>query len=170
MTTYPKCAQCGADKDGMRLSGANISYFCRECRKVYAKEYRRLPHVKAIFKAGTKKWRDANPEKQREIQRLDARKYRLSLRQRVLKAYGGDRPSCKCCGESIVDFLAVDHIDGNGAAHRRELGGTGTVFYAWLVKNNFPNGFRLLCHNCNFARSRNGGVCPHEIMRARVAS
>lgn len=68
-----------------------------------------------------------------------------------------------------MDFLAIDHVEGNGAAHRRELGGTGTVFYAWLVKNNFPKEFQILCHNCNFAKFRNGGVCPHQREKEKVA-
>jgi hypothetical protein len=169
MTMLPKCDRCGSDKDGMRLSGARVSYFCRECKREYAKSYSRRPASVINQKKSTKKWRALNPEVYREIRRQDGRKYRLMLRQRVLLAYGGEKPRCACCGESIPDFLAIDHIDGNGAKHRREIGGTGTAFYAWLVRNNYPKDFQILCNNCNIAKFRNGGVCPHVLLRVEVA-
>jgi hypothetical protein len=31
----------------------------------------------------------------------------------------------------------------------------------WLRKNGFPKGFRVLCHNCNFAHGHYG-YCPHK--------
>jgi hypothetical protein len=38
------------------------------------------------------------------------------------------------------------------------------ALYRWLVKNNFPKEFQILCHNCNFAKFRLG-TCPHETAR-----
>jgi hypothetical protein len=35
---------------------------------------------------------------------------------------------------------------------------------AWLVKNKFPGGFQVLCHNCNYAKARSGR-CPHQVVR-----
>jgi len=40
-----------------------------------------------------------------------------------------------------------------------------TKFYRWLVENDFPEGFQILCHNCNFAKSHNPGGCPHAADR-----
>ena len=78
----------------------------------------------------------------------------------ALLAYSnGGKPACTCCGETTPLFLALDHIDGGGHRHRMETGGGG--FYVWLRKNNYPEGFRLLCHNCNLGRQLNGGTCPH---------
>jgi len=78
-------------------------------------------------------------------------------RMEVLLSYGGE---CACCGENRYEFLGIDHIDGNGAQHRRDekLRG-GYAFYHWLIKNNLPEGFRVLCHNCNFSRGHLG-YCP----------
>lgn len=97
--------------------------------------------------------RDAALEKKR-------RAARLKERRAVLQAYGGEHPSCSCCGEGIMQFLALDHIDGGGRKHRQETGGGG--FYTWIRKNNYPPIFRILCHNCNHGRFLNGGHCPHE--------
>lgn len=95
--------------------------------------------------------------------RKQIRSAQVKLRARVLAAYGG--PCCACCGETTVEFLQIDHINQDGAAHRRSLGiASGTAFYCWLQRNGFPPGYQVLCANCNFARGRHG-TCPHE--RAR---
>lgn len=85
---------------------------------------------------------------------------RRDERMRLLQAYSGPVPACSCCGEKELLFLAIDHIDGGGHQQRQQTGGGG--FYTWLRKNNYPAGFRVLCHNCNFGRQLNGGRCPHE--------
>jgi hypothetical protein len=69
-------------------------------------------------------------------------------------------PSCVCCGESVVQFLSLDHINGGGNKHRKEVG-TGIGFYRWLKRNNFPEGFQTMCHNCNQAKWAYG-ACPHD--------
>jgi hypothetical protein len=79
-------------------------------------------------------------------------------RDKVFEAYGGYH--CVCCGESEPVFLEIDHINDDGAAHRRAIGGAGS-FYNWLIKNNFPPGFQVLCANCN--RAKRFGVCPHQL-------
>ena len=32
----------------------------------------------------------------------------------------------------------------------------------WIIKNNFPKGFQVLCSNCNFAKGlkKNNNKCP----------
>ncbi len=85
-----------------------------------------------------------------------------NLRKQILAAYGG---ACKCCGETIPEFLQVDHINGGGCAHRRELAKAKTTFYQWLRANNFPQeGFQILCANCNRAKGQYG-TCPHQRTR-----
>lgn len=55
----------------------------------------------------------------------------------------------------------MDHIDGAGREHRREIGQGANALYRWLAKNGYPDGFRVLCHNCNSARGFYG-YCPHN--------
>lgn len=99
-----------------------------------------------------------------------ARERRQRLKMDVFNAYGG--PRCACCGEDHAEFLTIDHIDQNGAQHRRSLQSElawapvrgsmcGATFYLWLKKNNYPSGFRVLCFNCNFAIGH-FGKCPHQ--------
>lgn len=86
-------------------------------------------------------------------------------------AYGGY--VCVCCGESEKMFLTLDHIDSDGAAHRKEVFGTNERgglragdMYRHLKRKGFPPGFQVLCFNCNCGRQRNKGVCPHQNQQA----
>jgi hypothetical protein len=101
------------------------------------------------------KYRDENRERRRIQVRIKYRKYR----RLVINHYGG---SCACCGESNMEFLAVDHINGGGNKHRTELGrSVARHFYRWLKKHGFPDGYRVLCHNCNQSIGLYG-YCPHK--------
>jgi hypothetical protein len=94
-----------------------------------------------------------------------AKAKREKLRKECLHAYGH---ACACCGECQAEFLAIDHTNGDGAAHRREIGNQGGTIYGWLKSHGFPQDrFRCLCHNCNLARAFYG-YCPHE--RERVTN
>jgi hypothetical protein len=75
----------------------------------------------------------------------------------VIGYYGG---KCACCGQSELIYLTIDHINGGGNAHAREIG-RGVALYRWLRRYGFPEGFQVLCANCNHGRARNGGICPH---------
>jgi hypothetical protein len=85
-------------------------------------------------------------------------------RRRILCVihYGGDPPKCACCGESRIEFLTIDH---HGIApdkrHR-----SGDNLYRWLIRSNFPEGFRVLCMNCNHYIGHYGW-CPHELEKKR---
>jgi len=83
-------------------------------------------------------------------------KYRKSLRGRVFAHYG---EACACCGEDTPLFLTIDHVNNDGADHRREI---GRRLYGWLVSHGFPEGYQTLCYNCNSGKHLNGGKCPHE--------
>jgi hypothetical protein len=78
-------------------------------------------------------------------------------KQQVFAAYGG--AICKCCGETLQLLLTLDHINNDGAEERKRL--NRKSLYGWLVLNNFPPGYVVLCFNCNIGKSLNGGICPH---------
>lgn len=75
-------------------------------------------------------------------------------REHILQHYGGQ---CCCCGEARYEFLAIDHLEGGGNQHRKQI---GNKIYRWLRRNNLPEGFQVLCHNCNMAKGFYG-QCPH---------
>ena len=127
-------------------------YDSRPERKAYFKKYQQLPK----YKAGQKEHAD-------------------NIRLKVLQYYSkhlskSDIPCCRCCGEkSHIGFLALDHIAGRKEMDSEsglvKLGYSSsmvkTVLSNWIIKNNFPKGFQILCHNCNQAKAVYG-KCPHE--------
>lgn len=91
--------------------------------------------------------------------------YRAQNRLDALIAYGGPTPTCSCpgCDESRLPFLTIDHINHGGRKHRQEVHGpTGGAIFLWLKKHKYPDGYRVMCYNCNVARR--DGQCPvHSI-------
>ena len=86
---------------------------------------------------------------------------RIRLRVEVFEHYCKGAPVCACpgCGVTWLEFLSIDHVHGGGVEHYRAV--SGRNIYAWLKRNNFPAGFRVLCHNCNQSYG-NYGYCPHS--------
>ena len=121
------------------------------------------------FREQSRGWRNrklanGSPEEVALIRQAERDKTnRINARNRaeVFAAYGGYK--CNCCGETESLFLTIDHVHNNGAELRRSgVHGNGSAFYAWLRKNGFPDGFQVLCMNCQLGKHRNGGVCPHQ--------
>lgn len=83
-----------------------------------------------------------------------------AVKLKVYSYYCGGDIACKCCGEREVVFLSIDHINGDGAAHRRTVA-SGSSMYYWLVRNGFPPGFQVLCWNCQHAKAVKS-QCPHQ--------
>ncbi len=94
------------------------------------------------------------------------RRYRQNLREKVIAAYGS---ACACCGETRVQFLALDHVNGDGSIERRTLKTTtGTHIYLHAIRLGYPDTYRILCHNCNSSFGYYG-FCPHERERLALA-
>jgi hypothetical protein len=97
----------------------------------------------------------------RQREKAGHKKRHSKLKNEVFAAYGGYHCNCPGCGETRPNFLHIDHVDNNGAEHRRQMGDpTGANFYSWLKQHGFPLGFQVLCANCNWAKGRYG-KCPH---------
>lgn len=86
--------------------------------------------------------------------RARSRKYRDKARADLLNHYGA---KCACCGEDEPKFLGIDHIDGYKKGTGPRGGGP---LYSWLRMKGYPDGFQILCHNCNLAKGFYGR-CPH---------
>lgn len=76
----------------------------------------------------------------------------------IIKHYSSGTFKCKCCGESDYRFLQIDHINENGGDHRKTVSCTITD----IINKKYPEEYQILCINCNYAKSKNNGVCPHK--------
>jgi hypothetical protein len=66
----------------------------------------------------------------------------LDLKLLVFSHYG---KHCAICGETRIEFLCLDHVNGGGNL----LDEHGIPFYRELAKAGFPEGYRVLCWNHN---------------------
>lgn len=165
-----KCVDCGQTKlvskfyaRGLKPNGdKRYDTRCRECRRpieaALAKErYRKNPE---LYRSFVRAYRDRDPEKYKAMDRASHRRKKI----KVLNAYGGQ--ICVCCGEKHFSMLTIDHVNNDGAAHRREVGkgakNIGSRLYQWLITNKYPLGFQVLCFNCNSSKHINGGICEHK--------
>jgi len=104
--------------------------------------------------ASVRQYRANHPGYQERVNRANNRRIRME----ALVHYGGSPPRCACCGVMDLVFLALDHIHGGGNQERRSHPSRATVLRT-LKRRDWPEQFRVLCHNCNWAEA-NGG-CPH---------
>lgn len=141
-------------------------------RKMYIKEYReRNKEIIAIKrrawqakrreiqKESTRRWR--NKPGNRELSNAKQVAYRKEIKKLIYSKYGN---ICSCCGESNLGFLTIDHVNNDGYLDKNKNGKrhSGRALYNQIIKQGFPDKYQILCMNCNFGKSRNLGICPHQ--------
>jgi hypothetical protein len=127
--------------------------------KEYAKEEARkwVSMHPCEAKENHAKYAKENKEKIRLVVARGRRKVKIN----AMSHYSKGQPVCACCGETELTFLTIDHINNDGNKHRKEEP-KARQLYPWLIKNNFPEGFQVLCWNCNVGK-KYYGRCPHKL-------
>lgn len=155
------CNECAAEdrrvyriKNVEHVKAKNRDWQRKNPEKVKAANLRWRARNPGLAAKRTAEWRVANLEQAKQAQRDCNRK----LKDAAYAAYDGYR--CKCCGETTEAFLSIDHINNDGNEHRKTM--DRRKIYKWLKQQGYPEGFQVLCMNCNFGKARNGGVCPHQ--------
>ena len=108
--------------------------------------------------------RHAEAAEQARARANEMRAERLGYDPRDAKAivFGHYGQVCACCG--TTKRLTIDHVNGDGDAHRTALFGSATgggmKFYRWLIEHGFPNDppLQTLCGGCNSSK-RDGPRC-----------
>lgn len=132
---------------------------CKSCARAAVRKWSHENYETKIqpqLAERARKWRETNKGRDGELRRTRHKRYRVAC----LQHYSEGNMCCNCCGESIYEFLSIDHIGGGGHQHRKDVG-QGITFLRWLINSDFPKGFQVLCHNCNMARAFYG-ECPHK--------
>ncbi len=166
----PICSDCGLEKPETEYSFAGKYRFryCKACNVIRAQAKYHAMTKEERKEANKRRRGEAHAPENRRKRYAEDPEYRAKaiasaranyakVRAKIVTGYGA---KCSCCGETTVDFLELDHVNGGGAAEYRETPPVNV--YRRLIREGFPAGYTLLCSNCNLGRWRNGGVCPHK--------
>ena len=136
-----------------------LDCWCKECKNQGGKIYREK-HKESIKVQQSKyysrpdiiekrKQYDLNYYKKNKKKTQQYNKeYQWMLRQQSLFFYSNGEMKCQLCNNSDIDNLCIDHLNGDGKKHRQKVG-WGVNVYRWLINNNFPSDFTILCKRCN---------------------
>jgi hypothetical protein len=145
-----------------------------EYKKAYMKKYQEENRER--MRAYSHDWRDRHREqhcrngqafywsrRESEIARGIKKNRVLHVKRRikVLMHYSGGKMECACCGNKNLEFLCIDHINGGGSLQRNSAKYRYGSLYDYLLRLGLPEGFRVLCHNCNLSLGFYG-YCPHQ--------
>jgi hypothetical protein len=109
-----------------------------------ASYYARLERDR-VSKRHLKRYRD---NKEQILAKLG--RYLRRLKEKVFSHYCRGPVRCSNCPEIRLGALTIDHVTGGGNDHRRSIKiDGGNAMYKWLKRNDYPEGFRVLCMNCN---------------------
>lgn len=164
------CRSCGKTKP---IEGFNFSHKargwrrheCIDCQKERQGQWYKENHSSQRKKQNRHyhevlKYRPKTKEERASLAERSRRQNAVN-KERVYQAYGGY--VCACCGETEPAFLSIDHVNNDGYKQRKKgIQGSGGRIYRWLISNNFPPGYQVLCMNCQHGKARNNGVCPHK--------
>lgn len=157
------CSKCKVNKtvdQFIKRHDRNYYYSqCRDCMYKANRERRKTDAHKQYFSLYMQNYRKINPE---YVQRGQVKYW--SLKSKVFNGYGN---CCKCCGETEKDFLEIDHVnnDGKNDPYRKNL----AKLMQFIINNNFPKNYQLLCSNCNQSK-RKHGQCMHKIKEVNCAA
>lgn len=98
-----------------------------------------------------KKHRDYYNSHKEQLRRYQ-RELRIKNKHDVIFHYTNGKMCCMACGYDVFEILTVDHIYGNGGKHRRAI--NSISIWQWLIRNNYPKAYQILCYNCNILKER----------------
>lgn len=125
-----------------------LTSYCKFCYARRSLAYYHKNHEKVSKKK--EEYRKIN----REILNIKQKERNADKKLKILQEYCKDEiPYCFGCGIEELSVLAIDHINDDGAEHRRNM--NSARLYGWLTTNNYPSGFQVLCYNCNIYKHRN---------------
>lgn len=138
---------------------SNRGKWCKSCwRKHWKRKQNKNPSIHADQ---SRKWREENPERSRQLNSESARRSHERVKREVVNAYGG---KCTCCDEGDIHFLTIEHVTPEASKRHRYPNGrriSGTKLLRIIIAEGFPEDITILCHNCNCSRGQYGG-CPHQ--------
>ena len=127
-----------------------------EQKKAYQREYRRRKRLDHSYRVEMARYMRKHHRDTTELVKLA-----------VVNVLTNGEGTCRWCGHGDLDVLCVDHVADNGVQHSKECGYRGgNSLYKWIIKNDYPEGFQILCYNCN---SKKEAIRRKRAMAAKYA-
>ncbi len=149
-----QCRELGCSE--MTLA-TTLSGYCKIHRGKYQMRKYMEEHPEYVnrMRENTKIWNRNRRIMDRVGVAKKGRAFREKLKIEVFSHYSNGFPKCNKCGYIDIRALCLDHINNDGAEHRKKLtknsyrGGNAIAIYLDVRRRNYPKGFQVLCHNCN---------------------
>ena len=90
----------------------------------------------------------------KEAVKKENKNYRLKLLNKALEYYSNGKVVCNCCGETNLEFLSLD-------------GNASLTFLKKIQALDYPEGYEVLCMNCDWGILQNDGMCPHHLIEVK---
>jgi hypothetical protein len=141
------CLRCGPERGPISIlefhphgtTKDRLQNECKSCRNERRREARK--EKRGYYATERERGHDAHL--------LASRRLYYRYKAKVFAHYGGEHPACKC-GFDDPRALSIDHVDGGGSQHRKTL--KGISIHKWLVAQGYPEGFQILCMNCQYIK------------------
>ena len=135
------CKSCKSRKDK--------EYQEKNKEKIKIKKHESYVENSEKIKERVAKYRKENIDKVAAWDKISSNK----IKEEIMLHYCNGDIKCKNCLENDIRLLTIDHIEGNGNDHRKKTKcGCGQTMCFWLKKNNFPEGFQILCWDCQWKK------------------
>ncbi len=112
----------------------------------------RLAHKEQIRERDRQRYR-RNPA----LHTQNAIRSNAVARAKFLQMYG---VKCACCGETMEEFLTIEHKLGQTGVRKKE---SASAAYRKAVQDYRPDLYEVLCMNCNHSKGVRG-YCPHQLV------
>lgn len=148
----------------IRKDGPSLAHMCVICESDVMQKVEARSSAKRSLA-----WYHRNREKACGASVDRRRKFIIDVR----KMFGG---KCDCCAESELEFLTIDHRNGDGGG----FGRTGHYYAYREIKRALESSnkrriariharYRLFCWNCNVSTYKHG-ICAHKRGGVRLAA
>ena len=149
-----KCSTCQKKKKETefyknRYNKDGLDWECKKCKLGREKkEYAENPKVRERRKETAKRYNKAN-------RGVIYERHNEKYREVVTKLFNLLGNKCANCENTDKRVLQVDHINGDGAKHRKERNYAWWKIYADMIKSveAGENKYQLLCANCNLVNA-----------------
>lgn len=143
------CSRCGKTKTKQHWHNMPEGKICQKCYKTDYQKIQRGGNCPICGTTKSNSW--AITIDGRICGKCKSKRSVREIKRMTLHHYSKGLIKCANCGyNKNINALELDHIQGKGNLDRKLKGKDGGwAFYRILIKSSYPEGYQVLCSNCN---------------------